>query len=564
MRHFHLFQVPGIAAILATAALAGDGDLSERLRHRLEVLPVEALAARNRPLHVPAGVAAFYRDRVWVPVWVRPDSGTRQSLQALVSALEAASVHGLSPAHYHLEALREAIDDTSNRVGALPATPMLADIELLATDAFLALGSHYANGRVDPVTIDPDWHLTREPRAALSALRDLNQDRFANSSQALESLLPDYPEYRLLMERLALQRRLAEEVPWPEIMPGPLLRPGESDARVLLIQARMRMLGDLDPDPEAHAIADAKDPVYTSGLESAVQAFQRRHGLEPDGVIGPRTLAELNTSPERRIAQIRANMERWRWMPSELGAEHIRVNIAGFRMDVMSGNKLVMRKRAIVGRPYRRTPVFSGNMTYLVLNPSWEVPSRLAANDQLPQIQADPGYLDRMGFQILSGWGAEERRIDPSQVDWSALDHQNFPFRLRQAPGPLNALGQVKFMFPNQHNVYLHDTPARDLFAQEERAFSSGCIRVDEPMDLVDWLLSGPGRPRVMTPEEIRRILDSGTETTVRLGRALPVHLLYWTAWVGEDGRIQYRPDIYGRDAPLIEALDRAPNGIQH
>lgn len=537
----------------AIPAAQANGEIQERLRHRLEVLdePGE-LVAGNATLYAVPALISFYEGRAWLPAWVGEEGRPTEAFQGLVPALRVAADHGLNPEDYHLDALRESLaglqEDRQERLDAR----VLADIELLASDAFLTLADHYADGRVDPESIDPGWFLERERRELVSSLSRAVTDGRNGPRLALRSLLPASAEYRVLVDHLAMQHELSGNAAWETIQAGRALKPGDSDPAIPLIRQRLAQLGDL-PSGETPAHRER----YDDALQAAVRRFQARHGLEEDGVIGRDTIGELNTSPAERIDQIRANLERWRWLPRSLGDDYIVVNIAAFRMELISGGERVMDSRAIVGLPYRRTPVFSGRMTYLVLNPSWEVPYRLAVQDKLPEILDDPYYLSRLGFKVLQGWGAEETVIDPATVNWSELSRSHFPYRLRQAPGPANALGQVKFMFPNTHNVYLHDTPTRGLFAETQRAFSSGCIRLEEPIGLAEWLLSGPGRRKVMTPDEIRRILASGKETTVPLQDPVPVHLLYWTAWVDEDDRVQYRRDIYGRDAPLIEALNR-------
>lgn len=533
-------------------------ELREQLRHRLEVLrePGE-LVAGGEDLYAVPSLLAFYEQRGWQPAWFDDDHDLLPSLSGLVPAIEDARKHGLVPEPYHLAALRSGLEYLATAKAAQRDPRRLADIELLASDAFLILARHYADGQVDPATIDPGWHLERELPTLMESLAKASRGGHGVPRKALAAVLPSEPAYRVLVEQLALQRQLAAEGEWPEIAGGTSLHPGDEDARVPDIRQRLIALDDHPPiEP------DSKDPeVYDETLAAAVRHFQARHGLERDAVVGRQTIAALNVTPAARVDQLRANMERWRWLPQSFGEEYIIVNIAAFSMDVISRGERVMRQRVIVGQPYRRTPVFTGRMTYLVLNPSWEVPHRLAVRDKLPEIINDPDYLSRLGFSVLQGWGAEERRVDPGEVDWHALSASYFPYRLRQAPGPENALGRVKFMFPNEHNVYLHDTPTRGLFAEEARAFSSGCIRVENPMKLAEWLLGGPNRPAVMTSNEIQEILDGGKETTVRLGEAVPVNLLYWTAWVEGDGTVHYRHDIYGRDEPLIEAFNQSPPG---
>lgn len=554
-----IILLAGLFALMPSSAVLADPELRERLRHRLEVLHEPGrLVADDLLLHAAPLLQALYQQRGWEPLWF-DEQARAQPLQAhLFDSIDLAYKHGLEPRHYHRDALTGLMQTLQAGDASNPDRRVLADFELLASDALLTLGHHLMHGRVDPETIDPGWMIQRENPDLLRRLADARGDGDIDPARILDALAPHYPEYRALVDRLALQRELLDNGPWPVIGPGPLIRPSDNDPRVVEIRQRLILLGDL-PDPTENMQEQPEH--YDEELASGVRGFQRRHGLDIDAVIGPRTLAALNVSPSERIDQLRANLERWRWLPRELGEEYILVNIAGFSMRVHSYGETVMTQRVVVGTPYRRTPVFTGRMTYLVLNPSWEVPHRLAAQDQLPRIRADVDYLDRMGFAVLQGWGAEERRIDPAEVDWQALSSRNFPFRLRQAPGPENALGQVKFMFPNRHNVYLHDTPARGLFAQEERALSSGCIRIEDPDRLTRWLLSE--RAEIFSPEQIEAVLAGGRETTVRLNRPLPVHLLYWTAWVDERGQVQYRRDIYQRDGLLVEALNTQANPSQ-
>jgi murein L,D-transpeptidase YcbB/YkuD len=249
-------------------------------------------------------------------------------------------------------------------------------------------------------------------------------------------------------------------------------------------------------------------------------------------------------------------MERWRWLPEDLGERHVLVNAAAYELEAVEGGEPVLTMRAIVGRPYRQTPVFSDRISYMVFSPYWHVPHTLAVQDQLPLQKQDPGYFRRMGIRVFRGWGADAAEVNPDSVGWSRVTAKGFPFRLRQDPGPQNALGRVKFMFPNPYNVYLHDTPARELFRKQTRNFSSGCIRVEEARTLALWLLRGE---TAWTPERVDRAMEAGREETARLTKAIPVHLLYWTAWAEEEGTIQFRPDIYGRDEPVARAMDRSP-----
>jgi murein L,D-transpeptidase YcbB/YkuD len=259
---------------------------------------------------------------------------------------------------------------------------------------------------------------------------------------------------------------------------------------------------------------------------------------------------------DHRVAQIEINLERWRWLPVDLGQRHIIVNIPAYHLDLYEDGARVLELRVVVGKSYRRTPVFSDTMRYLVLNPYWEVPPSIAVHDKLPLLRKDPAALVAAGFRVFRGFGADAEQVDPLRVDWNSVSPRQFSYRLRQDPGPKNALGQVKFMFPNRFNVYLHDTPSRDLFAHADRSFSSGCIRVEDPVRLATAVLAGtPG----WDAAALRAGLDTGQTRTVSLGRPVRVHLLYWTAWVDDDGTVEFRRDLYGRDERVLRALDTPP-----
>jgi L,D-transpeptidase YcbB len=533
-------------------AVQADDDLRERLRHRLETLnqPGEMIVA-GQPLLAGPAMNTFYEQRGWRPVWFTESGQPLARLDSVSLTIDLADKHGLVADHYHRQILDHLLRELESGPGS---AGLRVDVELLATDSLMALGHHLAFGRIDPETIDPGWMIEREPANLMTRLASTPADAEMDLRTILQSLLPRHDEYHTLVERLALQRIIMSGGRWEPIEAGPALRPGDQSARLILVRDHLLRLGDLAVPTDGEEIAAE---IFDRPLDEAVRRFQRRHGLEVDGVIGRNTLAALNTSPQDRIDQLRANLERWRWLPPSLGDEFILVNIAGFDMRVVSSNRTRMQQRVIVGQPYRRTPVFVGRMSYLVLNPSWEVPHKLAVQDQLPKIRANLNYLDDMGFALLQGWGSDEVRVDPQSVDWSTLSARNFPFRLRQAPGPENALGQVKFMFPNRYNVYLHDSPARGLFSLEDRARSSGCIRLEQPHELTRWLLTE--RSSLRTIQQLDAILESGRETTIRLDRPLAVYLLYWTAWVDEDDQVHYRRDVYDRDRALIQALNQPP-----
>jgi murein L,D-transpeptidase YcbB/YkuD len=358
--------------------------------------------------------------------------------------------------------------------------------------------------------------------------------------------VPPYPEVRRLAAALDDLQRTADTGGWPLVPAGEPLRPGDASVRVPELRDRLLATGDL-PEP---GVLSA-DPFYGPELVAAVLHFQRRHGLADDGVVGTRTLAALNVPVERRIDQVRVNLERWRWLPADLGEHHLRVNIAGFELDEVQSGWITYSARVIVGRQYTKTPVFSSEITHLVLNPYWSVPSGIARREILPAVKKDPSYLAREGFDVLAA-GGPAVPIDPATIDWSELSAARLPYVFRQRPGPGNSLGRIKFVFPNPYDVYLHDTPARSLFEREVRAFSHGCIRLQNPLELADRLLAGDP---AWTPERLRAEIASGRKQSVRLPAPLPIHVVYFTAWVDGAGTLHFRNDVYGRDAAVLDAL---------
>jgi len=423
----------------------------------------------------------------------------------------------------------------------------LAELDLLLTDAFLAYGSHLLAGRVNPETLQQEWVANR--RSADFGFMLETALTSGDVAGTLARLAPPQLGFRRLRETLMYHRELASRGGWSTIPDGPTLKRGDHGSSVAALRQRLSVGGDL-------GVVKCKDAeLFDEGLELALKRFQRRHGLREGGAMDSATRAELNVTAERRVEQLELNLERWRWLPQDLGRRHIIVNIAAFKLEVVEDEAVVLAMRVVVGRPYHNTPVFSDTMRYIVLNPYWEVPIKIAVQEMLPRIKRDPSYFAREKLRMFKGWGLEAREVDPGTVDWSKITPASFPFRLRQDPGALNSLGRVKFMFPNKFNVYLHDTPARLLFEKTERDFSHGCIRIQQPIELALYLLRQDPR---WNREALLRALDQAADHSVPLPEPIPIHLLYWTAWAEGDGTIQFRRDIYGHDALLSEAL-RAP-----
>ncbi len=331
---------------------------------------------------------------------------------------------------------------------------------------------------------------------------------------------------------------------------------GDSGPRVAALRARLNASGDLTAPSPAPGTPTLDG--YDDTVAAAVSHFQRRHGLEPTGKAGDDTLAELNVPIADRIRQMEVNLERWRWMPSSLGDRYIQVNVPDFRLDVVEDGQVPLSMRVIVGKPKSRTPSFSGRMTYLELNPDWNLPDDIAANEVAPKLAANPGYLASHDMELIRGWGDKREVVDPSTVDAADLAKlgKGSPYRLRQRSGVGNPLGQVKFMFPNPFDVYLHGTPSQHLFARTVRNFSHGCVRLEKPADLAAYLLKD--NPQ-WTPETIQDAIASGEHQTVLLPKPLPVYILYWTVWVDADGTVELRRDLYGHDEAIAKALAQEP-----
>jgi murein L,D-transpeptidase YcbB/YkuD len=359
------------------------------------------------------------------------------------------------------------------------------------------------------------------------------------------------------MKALVRQRELVTRGGWP-LIPGlpknAKLRPGDIDPRMPAVRARLLATGEL-PAP-----LPFERNAYGTGTVAAVRRFQERHGLEPDGVIGKRTLAEMNITAEQRVRQIELNLERWRWVPRDLGKRHIRVNIADFSLKVIENGQLVLEMPVIVGTPYRRTPMFSSQMSYLEFAPTWTVPPTVLREDKLPAIKKNPAFLNKNHFHVIRHSGQELSAEELAAINWRSVQPERFPGTLRMDPGPWNPLGRVKFMFPNPYNVYLHDTNERGLFGRTRRTFSSGCIRIGEPVELARYLLRD--QPR-WDEDRLQQALSRSVPMQVSI-TPIPTHIQYWTTRVATDGSPRFRSDLYLRDLDLEVALaDPAANTVR-
>ena len=522
---------------------AGDGGLGEQVAVRIcqqvriepppSSLKIDKLTLRSLEYLIP-----FYARRDYRAAWIDAGGKPVPAADSLLRTLGQAEREGLRSTDYphaHLRKLYEALQQDATA----PTAGQLADFDLLFTDTFLTYGSHLLAGRLPPRKIDPEWTIQPRSRDLDAVLeRALADDTVTESLQALAPQGKGYAELRDMLRRY---REVERAGGWPVVGSAK----GAQGSQVGRLRARLQASGDL---PEGQNQSD-KNAARDKALADALRRFQKRHGLQETGTVNAATLAALNVPTSQRIRQVELNMERWRWLPDDFGPRYILVNIPSFKMSVFEDGKQVMESKVVVGRQERQTPTFTANMAYLVLSPKWYVPRSIAVKDKLPQLKRNPYALKRQKIRIYNSTG---REIDPGSIDWSAVSANSFRYQLRQDAGPRNALGGIKFMFPNPYSIYLHDTPSRELFSRNQRTYSSGCIRISNPVELADYLLKHDPK---WNKDTIKTAATSGKQRVVRLPEEVPVYLLYWTAWVDDEGFLHFRDDIYQRDKPMVRAL---------
>jgi murein L,D-transpeptidase YcbB/YkuD len=454
--------------------------------------------------------ANFYKRRGGKPIWLRHGKLTRQARRAL-DHLARAAEDGLDPADYHVP----AADDLDGSIASIEGT---ADGELAITESVLRYIRHATSGRLDPATLRQGVRASPHEPDPVMALASIAIA--TDPASVLASLNPPHSQYLALKQRLAELRATGQagaKDPQKLLPAGAVLRQGMADARVHLLRLRL-------------GVPTADGDVFDDVLAQAVRQFQKQRGLKVTGAVGEATLVALNKrpiSPEHRLI---VNMERWRWIPRDLGSSHVFVNIPGYELEVIQDGSSVHKARVIVGRPSTPTPIFSDEMDFVVLNPSWNVPESIIEKEYLPKLSEDPDFLARQGFEVTK---------------------QGDSISVRQPPGEANALGRIKFMFPNDFHVYLHDTPSRELFGQPKRALSHGCVRVDNPLEFADIVL---GKMGGWTELQLLAS-EAGEEHLIKMKRRLPVHLAYFTTAITADGEMKSFEDIYGLDAQLLLAL---------
>ncbi len=518
---------PGIPAAIAPATGPVLSETATAFKARLQA---ELGASPDA-----AAIDGFYAGRAYAPFWTEPDS---DRAAALAAALDSAAGQALPARAGDADAIALLFG-----AGSADASPVRH--EVAATRAYLHFARDLTSGVLVPAQVNEEIKVRPARLAQEALLAGLDS---APVAQVLADLAPADPDYGRLIAEKARLEALDRTASWgPEVSDGDTLHPGDTSPRVAELRGRLARLGYLVPDAEL-AGSD-----FDPELQQAVEAFQRDYGLNDDGVIGARTLDAINAPVETRLAQVAVNLERLRWTNIDPGQRYLEVNIPDFTVRLIDGGKTVWQSKVVVGKTHvTETPEFSGVVSTMVVNPTWHIPDSIAIRDYLPKLQKDPMVLKRQNIRLLTRGGTE---INPKLVDFTQYTPENFPFRIKQRPSDDNALGQVKFLFPNENSVYMHDTPHRELFARDERAFSNGCIRLQKPVELAHILLTG----QVPDPEaSYAAWVAAKTERAVPLKTKVPVQIVYRTVWFDDAGAAHYRPDVYGRDAQVYRALEAA------
>lgn len=538
--------VAGIILSLGLCALSSPvahADLPRELRLITEHLVLDGeghLPAGGR-IYQPAIIDAHYFDSGYQPTWTN-----RAQVEQVLEILAGAERDGLNPADYHYPALRKMLE--ANAVSMQADDRVRAKFDVMLTDGAILYMRHLLQGKVDPRLTDPTFNYSRlgfEPTAVSKQLRDAIAR--GTIDEVVRNARPRRPFYGAMQDALARYRELASTSPFTRVPENAVLKPGQAHDNIPPLRRRLAELGFIDT-----AAQDSRE--FDAALEQAVRSFQQHNNLDVDGVVGRQSFALLNLSWSDRVDLLRINMDRLRWIYRDLTDDVVVVNIAAFELYYLRPGNPAWETPVMVGTIEHQTPIFRDRLRYLEFNPTWTVPRSIIRRSLFPKFRADPQAVIDGQYQLIDRTG---QPADPLQIDWSAYSGGNFPYNVVQQPGPQNALGRVKFMFPNRHAIYLHDTPARALFSRSSRAFSAGCVRVKDPLALAELLLDDPGN---WSMRQIEELIDSGRPVVrVNLERPVDIMLMYWTTSPTPAGRIQFHPDVYGKDAAALAALNAPP-----
>lgn len=526
-----------ISIIFAFPVTADDNATTRLIRQKIESLRnTNSLSVAGANIASKQVLPKIYENRSYQPAWSK-----EERVKDLIQMVGRAEEEGLLPHDYHfneLTQLNNKPEKDSNDI---------ANLDIILTDSLIRYGYHQKFGKVNPAELDSNWNFTRK----LGSKNPVTLIQGAIDSDGIRQYISDVlqrgPYYRRLKILLAEYRAKAVEQKheYSQVPNGPTLKRGMQETRVEALRKRLQASGHLKSNPVSH------NNYFGQNLEQAVKLFQQQAGLDDDGIVGAGTLAVLNSSLQSRIDQIRVNMERIRWIFRDIrdSKDFVIVNIAGFETMLVRNHEVVWRTRSQVGKTYRKTPVFRADMDYVQFNPTWTVPPGILRRDVLPKIKFDPNSLaanDMRLVELKTG-----KSVDPSSLDWEELGNR-FPYQVVQAPGPKNPLGQVKFIFPNKHSVFLHDTNHKEYFVKNIRTLSSGCIRIENPLEFAELVLNDPEWNLL----NIQNTVDAKKIKTVYLKQKLPVLILYWTVVPTDDSGPKFLPDVYERDAAILKELN--------
>jgi murein L,D-transpeptidase YcbB/YkuD len=484
-----------------------------------------------------AAVRRFYEARKFKPAWADGD------VDQIVKAIRGIEGDGLTPSEYHLATLERLARERETAGSAA----LDADVDILLTDAVAKMVDHIRYGRVRPASLDPRWNV--DPREDAPPLeKEVARIVSAHSAgDAIDAAKPNHFIYRGLVGALAQLREIVAKGGWPSVPHGGPIKPGASDPRIPTVRARLSVSGELRVGTGSKSLS------YDARLRKAVELFQARHRLDPNGIIDKDVIDAMNVSAADRADQVRVNLERARWVLGGLGDEFLLVNLPAFKAYLIREGRNIWEGRTQMGDEGKETPTFRAVMRTVVFNPDWTVPPTILAEEVLEGMRKGEDVLAKKKLVVFD---KDNQEVDPGSIDWGGATPESFPYTLRQLPGADNALGRVKFLFPNKYSIYLHDTPSRTLFEAERRTFSHGCIRLERPLELATLLLSGQDS---WTLAKINQVIESGTTENVELAHPVPVVIVYWTVSVGASGEIRYMRDIYNWDPLVLDALNAPP-----
>ncbi len=485
-------------------------------------------------------ICTVYNNPGLHPLWVDTNGPTDQA-KHILSALQAVTPDGLNSGDYRVVQIEALWKSRTARD--------LAKLDIDITIGLLEYIHDMQEGRFAPKYKDPKLFDQAGGNSVFDPVLAISKARRDNDMAAfLSNLAPKHRHYLALKSALKHYRSIAEKSGWPEFSAGATLHPLGSDTRVPVLSQLLYITGDLTK------LSGSEQQIYTTELVEAVKRFQERHSLKTDGIIGKETTRALSLPVARLIQQILINMERWRWTEHKLGSKYVLVDIAGFTLQGVVNNVTQLEMRVIVGKLRHETPIFSDSIKYIEFNPFWNITPSIARNEMLSDLRDDNKYLTSKHIKLFSSWQADAEELNPEMINWDEVSRKEISrFKLRQEPGPWNALGVVKFVFPNKYSIYLHDTPLPSLFEKTDRAFSHGCIRLSEPIQLAEFLLQS--NDAKWTEKRILQVVENKKRKVVSLHTPIPVHLVYQTAWVAKDGNLHFSKDLYGRDRKLMEAL---------